>query len=256
MEIGTTNDALKYLYTLSREYPSSVTSLTAFSLNSAGYDFWDLVIFDDFCDMVMPPSCDSMMENSLSVKFGAGQFFACSEEAEMENNGALFICKYTEYPLFHDYNESLSNSQNLAFVSTNVVNPRMRCQAGCFMMWGHSPRDNSSTETYDLAQYHEKNGNMFFHEKHIIPANAKKDILKELHTIYSIDSDSMFLKDGYLKKEYRSGFMELKRITRLMTLYMTDSQQLTDTEKNEARSCFKADLENMYGECRDLRQIG
>jgi hypothetical protein len=47
------------------------------------------------------------------------------------------------------------------------MNPRMRNQSGCFMMWGYSPKDNS-TETYDVQEYHEQNGYSFFLEKLII----------------------------------------------------------------------------------------
>jgi hypothetical protein len=37
----------------------------------------------------------------------------------------------------------------------------MRNQSGCFMMWGYSPKDNS-TETYDVQEYHEQNDFSFF----------------------------------------------------------------------------------------------
>lgn len=177
-------------------------------------------------------------------------FFACY--GEKETDGALYICKQSDYPLFHKYDESLANSQELAFVSTNVINPRMRNQSGCFMMWGHSPMDNT-TETYDLSQYHKQNESSYFLDKLTIPANAKQKILNELESIYSISYDSIYLKNGFLETKYSSEFKALKENSRLMTLYMTDADQLGETEALKARSMFRIECRNMYGNCINLR---
>lgn len=153
-------------------------------------------------------------------------FFACYE---MEKNGALYICKQSDYPLISKCKESLANNQELAFISTNVMNPRMRNQSGCFMMWGHSPKINS-TETYDLLEYHKQNGSSFFLEKLIIPSNSKKAILKELKKYYAITYDSIYLKNGFLETKYGNEFKNLKEKSRLITLYLTDADRLSEDE--------------------------
>jgi hypothetical protein len=180
-------------------------------------------------------------------------FFACYGDKEISENGALYICNQNEYPFFHNYNESLDNRQELAFVSTNVINPRMRTQSGCFMMWGHSPIDNT-TETYDLLQYQQLKGNSFFLEKLIIPSRSKKQILYELESIYSISHESLYQINGYLENKYKLYFSLLKENARLMTLYMTDADQLNKIEEEKARSLFRIECRNMFGNCMNLRK--
>jgi len=182
-------------------------------------------------------------------------FFACYGEKEMTKNGALYICKQSDYPLYSNYKESLANNQELAFVSTYVMNPRMRNQSGCFMMWGHSPKDNS-TETYDLQEYHEQKGESFFLEKLIIPSNSKKKILKELDEFYSITFDSTYLKNGYLEKKYGKGFINLKELARLVTLHLTEAERLTDSENKKVIKLYGGiDRTNMFNNCVNLRKV-
>ena len=73
-------------------------------------------------------------------------FFACSDETKIDSDGALFVCNQNDYPIFTAYNERIMEVQKLAFVSTNVINPRLRIQSGSFMMWGHSPLDENETD--------------------------------------------------------------------------------------------------------------
>lgn len=160
-------------------------------------------------------------------------FFACYGPTEMTKDGALYICKQSDYPLYSNYQESLANNQELAFVSTYVINPRMRNQSGCFMMWGHSPKDNS-TETYDLQEYqeyHKQNGSSFFLEKLIILSKSKTIILQELKDYYSITFNSIYLKNGYLEKNYGESFKELKELARLVTFHFTGDPRISEDEK-------------------------
>ena len=118
-------------------------------------------------------------------------FFACSSDENMNKDGALFICTQNDYPKFAAYNESAMETQELAFVSSHIINPRMRMQAGSFMIWGHAPLDNSDTESYDLWEYNEKNGHNPSLKKIYIPSNSKIQILQELEKIYSILENMM-----------------------------------------------------------------
>jgi len=182
-------------------------------------------------------------------------FFACYGEEEKDTDGCLYICKQDDYPLFYQYNESLMDSQELAFVSTHVINPRMRNQAGCFMMWGHSPENDSITETYDLLRYQENSEGQFFMEKIMIPCASKPLILQELDKIYSISYDSIYLKNGFLEAKYSKGFEELKETARLMTLYTTDADKLSEAEEKKARTFFRIECRNMIGNCVNLRKM-
>lgn len=180
-------------------------------------------------------------------------FFACYGKKEKVEDGALYICKQSDYPLFHKYDESLADSQELAFVSTNVINPRMRNQSGCFMMWGHSPIDDS-TETYDLLKYHEHKGNSFFLEKLIIPSNSKQEILDELKKYYSISYDSVYLKNGFLETKYGTGFAMLKENARLVTLHLTDADKLSESENQKVVIMSGGiNRRNMFGNCVSMR---
>jgi hypothetical protein len=176
-------------------------------------------------------------------------FFACSDNNNIDSDGSLFVCNQNDYPIFAAYQDYIMEIQELAFVSTNVINPRLRAQSGSFMIWGHSPLDENETESYDLWQYHVKHGNTHFLEKILIPKNSKIMILNELKQIYSITNDNIYLKDGYLEKTYKSQFDILKENARLMTLYTTDADRLGIEEEKKARSMFTIDCRNMFGGC-------
>jgi len=190
-----------------------------------------------------------------STEILSALFFACHGNKELTKDGALYICKQSDYQLYSNYDESLTENQELAFVSTYVLNPRMRNQSGCFMMWGHSPKDNS-TETYDLQEYQEQLGTSFFFEKLIIPSESKKKILKELKLYYSIAYDSIYLKNGYLETKYGKGFKDLKEIARQVTLHLTDADKLTEEQNNNIIKMSRGiDRTNMFGNCINLRKV-
>ena len=190
-----------------------------------------------------------------STEILSALFFACYGDNELSKDGALYICKQSDYPLYSNYDESLSNNQELAFVSTYVLNPRMRNQSGCFMMWGHSPKDNS-TETYDLQEYQEQKGASFFMKKLIIRSASKKKILKELKDYYSITFDSIYLKNGYLETKYGEDFDELKEMARQITLHLTDADRLTEEQnKKIIKLSGGINRTNMFGNCVNLRKV-
>jgi hypothetical protein len=182
-------------------------------------------------------------------------FFACY--GENKEDGALFICNQTDYQLFSAFDKKVMETQKLVFVNTHVINPRMRTQSGCFMLWGHAPLNREvSTEDYDLWQFHEQNGNKYFIEKLKIPQSSKQKILNELNQVYSISYENLYLKNGFLEKQYGDAFNKLKEQARLMTLYKTDADKLSKSEEQIARSFFRVDCRNMIGSCDNLSQIG
>lgn len=195
-----------------------------------------------------------LMDWSMDVLISL--FFACHGKTENDKDGALFICNQNDYQIYSAFDKKVMESQDLAFVSTNVINPRMRAQSGCFMLWGHAPLNREeSKEGYDLWQYHKNTGKNYFIEKLRIPKNKKKDLLKELEIVYSITKASLYLNNGFLEKKYLSDFEQLKEQARLMTLYKTDADRLNPQEEKEARSYFRIDCRNMIGNCFNLSQM-
>ena len=143
-------------------------------------------------------------------------FFACHGNGERNEDGALFICNQNDYNVFSAFNEKMMQSQELVFVNTSIINPRMRAQSGCFMLWGHAPLNREkNTESYDLWQYQENRNGNYFLEKLCIPQEYKKSILIELNTIYSITSSSIFLNEGYLEKKLWISFQKIKRRSKI-----------------------------------------
>lgn len=185
-----------------------------------------------------------------------GLFFACSSEENLNKDGALFICNQNDYPKFTTYDKSAMETQELAFVNTYIVNPRMRMQSGSFMIWGHAPLNEGTTESYDLWEYHKKIGADHLLEKIRIPQDAKETILKELNDIYSISDKSLYIQDGYLEKTYAPTFEKFRENIRLMTIYVTDADSLSPEENKKAESLFNIKCRDMYKNCDNLRKIG
>lgn len=123
------------------------------------------------------------------------------------------------------------------------------------MIWGHAPLGDETKESYDLWQYHESHDAPLHLKKIRIPSNAKRSILNELHKVYGIKSDTIYLSNGYLETEFGSKFEALKEEARLKTLYMTDADRLSPEEERAARSYFRIDCRNMIGECVSITRM-
>lgn len=194
-----------------------------------------------------------LMDWSMDVLISL--FFACY--GETNKDGALFVCNQNDYPIFSAFEQKVMEAQELVFVNTSVINPRMRAQSGCFMLWGHAPLNREeSTESYDLWEYQKKTNKKYFIEKLRIPSRKKKSILAELQNLYSINKDSLYLSNGFLENKYKDGFEQLKEQARLMTLYKTDADSLSEEEEQIAKSYFRIDCRNMIGNCFNLSQMG
>lgn len=182
-------------------------------------------------------------------------FFACYNDDEKYNDGSITICNLSDYSIFSNYNDTISNNKSLAFINTNIVNPRMHNQFGCFMMWGHPPLRKDTTETYSLEEYQANSGNSYYHDEVIIPSSSKDFLLEELKRVYSITFDNIFVKNGYIDSNYERQFINLKENAKLYTLFITESSRLTAKEREIAKSNFGS-IENMCGNCTSVEGIG
>lgn len=193
-----------------------------------------------------------LMDWSMDVLISL--FFACN--GETGKDGALFVCNQNDYPIFSAFEKKVMEAQELVFVNTSVINPRMRAQSGCFMLWGHAPLNREeSTESYDLWEYQKKIDKNYFIQKLRIPNKKKESILKELEYIYNIKYESLYLKNGFLENKYKDSFEQLKEQSRLMTLYKTDADRLSKEEEKMARSYFRIDCRNMIENCFNLSRM-
>jgi hypothetical protein len=114
------------------------------------------------------------------------------------------------------------------------------------MIWGLSPLCNDSKESYDLWEYLKNAKEDSFLEKIRVPKISKERILHELSEIYSITMDSIFLKGGFIEKNFGKSFLDLKENLRLMTLYQTDADRLSKVEETKALKFFRVECRNMF----------
>lgn len=175
-------------------------------------------------------------------------YFACADESRDDTDGAMFVCDQSDYPMYGAYDDHATKTQELAFVSTSVVNPRMRMQSGSFMLWGNASLNEGSTESYDLWEYQSAQEVPPRLDKIRVPKHAKDRIRKELQDIYGITRGVLYLDGGYLETRFASQFENLKETVRLKTLYITDAGRLSASERKQANSMF-GNCENMFGNC-------
>lgn len=182
-------------------------------------------------------------------------FFACRENKDID--GAIFICNQNDYSSIPAIDYDLMEVQDLAFINTSVVNPRMRAQSGCFMVWGHSPLNNEvSTESYDLCQFHEINRiKNHFIEKIKIPKECKKQILYDLKKYYEISFPSLYIMGGILEETFKNEFKSLQKKALLCTLYLTDSTRLNASEVSFTKLMLPSFGENVFKGCINLKSI-
>lgn len=284
IEIGSTAEALSYLYELSLNQSSLCFRGQAdfgWAVQPSIYRFsnfsrFQTVQFERFLLNSKPPKPSPPLTHTefdlewlmVSQHYGMptrlldwtsdiliGLYFACAGKENLDKDGALFICDQGDYPSYNAYDEDAMISQELSFVNTNVINPRMRLQSGSFMMWGHRPLDRTDVESYDLWEYHKSKEEDFLVQKIKIKPRKKEPILEELSKIYAISHDNLYLEDGFLERKYLDTFQKVKEKLRLMTLYVTDAEKLSKEEEEKAMSLFQHKCRNMYKGCKSLRLI-
>lgn len=184
-------------------------------------------------------------------------FFACKNDIEQNNDGALFICNLNDYNSIPAIEYNPMEVKELSFINTSVINPRMRAQSGCFMIWGHSPLESKeSSESYDLHQYYKHvNDKEHFLQKIKIPKESKASILHELNAIYQISEESIFISNGYLERNFNSTFKNIKTRARLITLYITDVDKLSSGEINQAKMLVPNIGRNAFHNCINLQNF-
>ncbi|EMW0566186.1 TPA: FRG domain-containing protein [Vibrio parahaemolyticus] len=173
-------------------------------------------------------------------------YFACSELPQ--KNAALFICFANDYPQYSAYDVKINNVKDLAFINTYIINPRVRAQSGAFMIWGNSPLNKGEGDSYDLESYINHGGSTKSLIKLKIPKNAKKAILADLKTLYTVSEDTIYLKNNSRDKNIFENvdFDEIKRISKLLTLYHTNAELLSSDDENEAFGILNRNERNMF----------
>jgi hypothetical protein len=116
------------------------------------------------------------------------------------------------------------------------------------MVWGH---ENGENGFYDLEEY--VKGKSIFLEKICIPAENKKEILKELKENYGIDYLAIYLVDeGIEKKKYE--WIKIRgKVAKLLTLYFTSSERLEKNQVNQIEKIFNIKMKNIFGNTKNLR---
>ena len=185
MKIESTHEALSYLYSLSlnrscfvfRGQSNFNWTLQPFIYRSFDYMRYQTTVYEKFLldykpKKPFPPLTHTTYDLEwlmLCQHYGiptrlldwtmdilVALYFACASEENKDKDGALFVCNRNEYPAFSTYNKSAMEIQELTFVNTYILNPRMRIQSGTFMNWGHAALDENSIESYDLWEYIQK----------------------------------------------------------------------------------------------------
>lgn len=181
-------------------------------------------------------------------------YFACNEN--FNEDGSIFICNQSDYQTIPNINHDPMEIQELVFINTNIINPRLRAQSGSFMVWGHSPLNNDkSRESYDLWEYYENNKTKsHFIEKLKIPKSSKKQILNELDIFYNINQNSLYL-GGNIERNLSNNFEIIKNKALKFTLFITDSDKLSIIDKEIIRQLIPNIGENCFGGCESMKSM-
>lgn len=146
-------------------------------------------------------------------------YFAC--EQINDKDGALHICNKTFYKNL-DFNKFRENVKEPLFINTHIINPRLRSQSGCFMIWGALPMRNETSETYNLEEYNEVHFDTNPIDKVIIPRKHKKSFLNELNEKYGINKNSVYLNNDFSKQTEKE-YEVFKKISDVITYELTRS---------------------------------
>jgi hypothetical protein len=181
-------------------------------------------------------------------------FFACNEN--FDKDAALFICNIKDYPTIPTINFNPRDIQDLVFLNSNIINPRMRAQSGSFMIWGHSPLNSDvSKESYDLWEYYnQKKDTKYFIEKLIIPKEKKLNFLNVLEKHYNINYENLYL-NNVLNKTVLNTLIKIKYEVLNTTLYITESNKLSTLDKNILKFKLPHIGEDCFANCLNMRSM-
>ncbi|WP_373497221.1 FRG domain-containing protein [Aquiflexum sp.] len=130
-------------------------------------------------------------------------YFACENNLNLD--GSFIICDKTKFKSFN-FNDFRTNIVEPQIVNTHLVNPRLRSQSGCFMLWGNIQLNNKSSESYHLEEYCNEKFTTSPLIKLSIPKHFKNIILEELYWKYGINHDSIYLNNifsEFVENEYK-----------------------------------------------------
>ncbi len=162
-------------------------------------------------------------------------YFACSDSNHFDQDGSLYILNKNAYDKY-DFGDPGDIQKHTAplIVDTHIINPRMRAQSGCFILWSTHLLDKTSSETYDLVEYNEKNHEQFLKNrieqpliKIRIPKNKKEDLLDELNELYGISRPTIFLENEF-GKENEKFYSQLRDEMDSLTEYLTEKKNKSE----------------------------
>jgi len=181
-------------------------------------------------------------------------FFSCNEN--FNDDGALFICNMNDYPTIPSISYNPVEIQDLVFLNSSILNPRMRAQSGSFMIWGHSPLNpDISKESYDLWEYYnQKIDTKYFIEKLIIPKEKKIEFLHILDKHYNINYENLYL-NNVTNKIVLNTLTNTKYEVLNTTLYVTESNKLSSLEKSILKFKLPHLGENCFANCLNMRSM-
>lgn len=181
-------------------------------------------------------------------------YFACNEN--FNEDGAIFICNQNDYKTIPNITHDPMEIQDLVFINTNIINPRLRAQSGSFMVWGHSPlNQEKSRESYDLWEYYTHNlDKSHFIQKLMIPKDLKKNFLLELNNYYNINKNSLYLR-GSIEENLINNFQIITNKAIKYTLFITDADKLSTIDKEIIRQIMPQLGENCFGGCENMISI-
>jgi len=184
----------------------------------------------------------------LTDKILTALYFACENIYDkngnkIEEDGALYICKKEGFNKFK-LNEFREITNEPLLVETNLINPRINSQSGCFLLWGALPINSETTETYTLEYYCENVLKENPIEKVIIPKEKKESFLAELNEKYGINRYSIYLNNDFAKKAEKD-YRIFKKASSIITHEMTNWEH--------GKSLFKMNM-NLAG-CSNLQSL-
>lgn len=175
-------------------------------------------------------------------------YFACEDVFDkygkkIEVDGAIHLCEKKSFNKF-SLDKFRETTNELLIVETNITNPRMNSQSGCFILWGVIPLHKETTESYNLGDYCNNKFQENPLKKIIIPKENKANLLRELNEMYGINKDRLYINNEYSQK-LETQYRIFRKVSSIITHEMTNWEL--------GKSLFKMNFN--LGGCLNLQSL-